>query len=62
MIFSTDIAHDFALHIPDKAGPGVDLPIVADPAKGGFVVDARAMPTDGFGEEMNATIHGRLGI
>ncbi len=62
LIFSTDIAHDFALHIPDQAGPGVDLPIVADAAKGGFVVDARGMPTDGLGEEMNATIRGRWGF
>jgi hypothetical protein len=62
LIFSTDIAHDFALHIPDKSGQGVDLPIVADAAKGGFVVDARAMPTDGLGEDVSATIRGRWGF
>jgi len=62
LIFSTDIAHDFALHIPDKTGQGVDLPIVADAAKGGFVVDARAIPTDGLGEDVNATIRGRWGF
>jgi len=62
LIFSTDIAHDFALHIPDKTGQGVDLPIVADAAKGGFVVDARAMPTDGLGDDLNATVRGRWGF
>ncbi len=62
LIFSTDIAHDFALHIPDKIGQGADLPIAADAAKGGFVVDARAMPIDALGEDVNATIHGRWGF
>ncbi|MGA8102753.1 MAG: hypothetical protein WB869_11390, partial [Candidatus Acidiferrales bacterium] len=62
LIFSTDIAHDFALHIPDQAGQGADLPIVADAAKGGFVVDARAMPTDALGEEVNVTLRGRWGF
>jgi hypothetical protein len=62
LIFSTDIAHDLALHIPDKAVQGVDLPIVADAAKGGFVVDARATPTDGLGEDVKATVHGKWGF
>jgi len=62
LIFSTDIAHDFALHIPDQAGLGADLPVVADAAKGGFVVDARAMPTDALAEDVNATIRGRWGF
>jgi hypothetical protein len=62
LIFSTAIAHDLVLHVPEKTGQLVDVPIVADAARGGMVVDARVISTDSFAESVNATVQGRWGF
>lgn len=43
LVFSTEMAHDFWLHVKSKSGPGIDLPAIADPARGGFVVDTHKL-------------------
>lgn len=42
LVFSTAYAHDMVLHVESKGGSGVDLPVTADAARGGFVVDTKS--------------------
>jgi hypothetical protein len=46
VVFSTDYAHDIVLHIEAKGGHKVDLPVRADAARGGFVVDTHTLHED----------------
>src|ERR1700761_4605074 len=44
LVFATDIAHDFVLHVESAGGTGgIDLPAEASAARGGFVVDTKAL-------------------
>src|ERR1700740_2779430 len=43
LVFATDIAHDFFLHIESKSGAGMDLPALADAARGGFLIDTHGL-------------------
>ena len=47
LVFATQLAHGLTLHITprtDSKLPAVDLPVVADPAQGGLVLDHPAPP------------------
>ena len=48
LVFSTNLAHDFVLHVWSKSGASVDLPAKADAARGGFVVDTNAVKSEDF--------------
>ena len=56
VVFSTNIAHDFVLHLQGKAGEPVELPAAPDPSHGGFLVDAHGL-TDG---KVDASVKGAL--
>ena len=43
LVYSTSIAHDFVLHVEDKAGAQMDLPAKAEAERGGFLIDAHAL-------------------
>jgi hypothetical protein len=64
LVFSTSLAHDFTLHVEDKAGNYVDLPAKAEAGRGGFVIDAHALPAlaGKLGPEVTGTLHGRWGF
>jgi hypothetical protein len=62
LVFSTNIAHDFVLRVPEKSGKTLDLPAKADPARGGFVVDTRSVPADTIVSQVKATLYGRWGF
>jgi hypothetical protein len=62
LVFSTDIAHDFVLRVQSKSGNSIDIPAVADPAYGGFVVNAHALDMDNFAPNTKGTLHGRWGF
>ncbi|HWF38950.1 MAG TPA: hypothetical protein VG322_10550 [Candidatus Acidoferrales bacterium] len=62
LVFSTDIAHDFVLHLEGKAGESIDLPAVADPSHGGFVIDAHTLVSDKLGDDVKGTLRGRWGF
>jgi len=62
LVFSTDLAHDFALHIKDKSGVAITLPAVADPARGGFAIDTRALEGRNLDSEVNGTLRGYWGF
>ena len=64
LVFSTNIAHDFTLHVEDKAGNHVDLPAKAEAGRGGFVIDAHALPVlvGKLGPDVTGTLRGRWGF
>ena len=41
LVFSTGLAHDFALSVQAANGSTIELPAIADAVRGGFVVDTR---------------------
>ena len=62
LVFSTAIAHDFVLHVPMGAGPAVDLPATADPARGGFTIDVRTLPPGTPNSQVKGTLRGFWGF
>jgi hypothetical protein len=62
LVFSTEYAHDLVLHVESKAGLGIDLPVTADPARGGFVVDTRMLHADNVEGQISGTIRGYWGF
>ncbi|HXJ95523.1 MAG TPA: hypothetical protein VMT20_21990 [Terriglobia bacterium] len=62
LVFSTELAHDFTLHLQNKAGLGMDLPARGDAAKGGFVIDTHALKGDDIGADTTGTLRGYWGF
>jgi hypothetical protein len=62
LVFSADIAHDFALHVTQKDGTSMNLPARADAASGGFVVDTRAAEPAKFEPDLTAKLRGFWGF
>jgi hypothetical protein len=62
LAFATELAHNFVLHVETKSGSGIDLPVQADPARGGFVVDTQAMHADASDAEMVGILRGSWGL
>jgi hypothetical protein len=62
LVYSTDYAHDIVLHVQTRAGLGIDLPVVADAARGGFVVDAHALHAGDLDAGFTGTLHGYWGF
>ena len=60
LVFSTQLAHNLALHVETRSGP-IDLPAMADPARGGFLVRTQAMPVHLDGEA-NGVLRGHWGF
>lgn len=59
LVFGTDMAHDLRLHIEGAHG-AVDIPVTADPSKGGLV-PSEPLPSLPQGE-LTATVHGKWGF
>jgi hypothetical protein len=62
LAFATELGHDFVLHVETKSGSGIDLPVKADPARGGFVVDTRAMHANASEMEVIGILRGTWGF
>jgi hypothetical protein len=64
LVFSTNLAHDFTLHVEDQAGNHVDLPAKAEAGRGGFVIDAHVQPplAGKLGPDATGTLRGRWGF
>jgi len=61
LVFATELAHDFVLHVDPKTGPGIDVPAKADPMLGGFVVDTQALQAANLDGEVSGTLRGYWG-
>jgi hypothetical protein len=62
LVFSTDIAHDFALHLQTKSGEEMALPAAADAASGGFLIDTHALRASELDSELSGTLRGYWGF
>ena len=62
LVFATDLAHGFVLHVDAKSGPGIDLPAKPDPLLGGFSVETQASPICRHGRRNNRNDSRHVGI
>lgn len=62
LVFATSLAHDLSLHVSDQAGHSAELPVIADPARGGFVVQGSTSSLADFAFEALGTVHGLWGF
>jgi hypothetical protein len=62
LVFSTDIAHDFSLHLQTKSDKQMALPTTADAASGGFLIDTHALATSELAPEVSGTLRGYWGF
>jgi hypothetical protein len=62
LTFSTEFAHNMELHIQDKAGTSIDVPVAASAARGGFVVNPEDLPSGAFPPTFTATLRGFWGF
>lgn len=62
LVFSSDIAHNFVLHVQSKGGSVQDLPARPDAASGGFVVDTHAVDAAKLDPEVTGTLRGSWGF
>ena len=62
LVFSSDIGHDFFLHFPNKDGREIKLPAQPDAARGGFVVDTRALEKEKLHPEITGNLRGQWGF
>ncbi|MGA2919608.1 MAG: hypothetical protein ABSE28_00785 [Candidatus Sulfotelmatobacter sp.] len=62
LVFATELAHNFVLHVETKSGPGIDLPAVPDPGQGGFEIDTKAMQSVELQGEVSGILRGVWGF
>jgi hypothetical protein len=62
LVYVTDLAHDPLLRIKTKSGASVDLPITANPSRGGYVVDTRKLHADTLDPVTSGTIRAYWGF
>lgn len=76
LVFSTQLGHDWMLHVYSKSGESLDVPVKPDAAQGGFVIDSHAGIGDHFvktstptesdfaklGPEVSGTLKARWGF
>jgi len=62
LVFGSELAHDFVLHVETKSSKGIDLPAKADPMRGGFVVETQAMQSAGLDGEATGILRGSWGF
>ena len=62
LVFSTNLAHDFVLSVPDKSGKTLELSAVPDAARGGFAIDAHTLSAGALSGQVKATLRGYWGF
>jgi hypothetical protein len=62
LVFATQLAHNFLLHVDTKSGKGLDLPATPDPVRGGFVVDTHTLQSAAPEGEVSGTLRGSWGF
>jgi len=62
LVFATDLAHSFVLHVDTKSGPGLDLAAKPDPLLGGFSIETQPLQSAALEGEVTGTIRGLWGF
>lgn len=62
LVFASELAHNFVLHVDAKTGSGFDLPAKADPVLGGFVVDTHTLQAADLDGEVTGVLKGEWGF
>ncbi|MDB5483607.1 MAG: putative lipoprotein [Caulobacteraceae bacterium] len=62
LVFATAYAHDLVLRLQASDGKTLDLPLKADPEKGGFVADTSGFDPSRFGEAVEGSVRGAWGF
>ena len=62
LVYATELAHNFVLHLDAKKGPGIDIPAEPDPMRGGFVVETAALQSANLDPELAGNIRGDWGF
>src|SRR5213594_3827920 len=61
LVFSTGLAHDFAITVQNANGTSTELPAVADAARGGLAIDTHALQGNQFSPGSVGKLHGLWG-
>ena len=62
LVFATNLAHNFALHVQTKAGRDIDLPAKAEPIRGGFLIETQALKDVDLDGEVTGVLRGNWGF
>ena len=62
LVFATDLAHNFVLHIEPKSGASIDLPAKADPSRGGFILETEGVHSADLDGETSGILRGVWGF
>ncbi len=62
LVYATDLAHNFILHVDMKSGHGLDLSAEPDPMRGGFLVETAALQSANLDGEITGTLRGMWGF
>jgi hypothetical protein len=62
LVFATELAHHFVLHVDIKPGTSVDLPAHPDPARGGFVIETQGMEAKSLDDQATGVLRGSWGF
>lgn len=62
LVFASELAHNFVLHVDIKGAAGVDLPATPDPIRGGFIVETHALQSADLSGEVSGTLRGTWGF
>ena len=62
LVFATELAHSVTVHVQNKAGMSMDLPVKPDPSRGGFVIEGSIPKLEELGPEASGTLHGSWGF
>ncbi|MBV9073231.1 MAG: hypothetical protein JOZ10_06325 [Acidobacteria bacterium] len=62
LLFATQLGHNLVLHIDQKNGKALELPVTPDPGKGGLVVDTGHVDPSLLRPEESGTLEGSWGF
>jgi hypothetical protein len=61
LVFSTKYAHNLVLHL-ESGGKSIDLPLIPDAVRGGFLVDSKPLQGTTPGQDVVASVKGTWGF
>ncbi|HEX3822523.1 MAG TPA: hypothetical protein VHW45_19485 [Candidatus Sulfotelmatobacter sp.] len=62
LVYATELAHKFVLHVETKSGAGIDLPATPDPMRGGFEVKTAPLQSASLAGEFTGALRGVWGF